>query len=136
MTYSLSQITTKADCDALIESANLEREDIQFRKTQQDRSYRTVSTGSSGVEAELSGVITEIAGAEMAIQTLPDGPTKKLFESRLTKLKYRKFLLEERKVRFGVFTLLEKEYVITRTEQELNDNQAYLDALIERNAQL
>ena len=32
-------------------------------------------------------------------------------------------------MKYGVFTLLEKEYIITSIEQELAENQAYIAAL-------
>ena len=136
MIYSLSQIRTTEDCDALIQSANMEREDLQFRKQQQERQYHTVSSGSTEVDADLSAVNSEIAGIEGVINDLPAGPTKVQFQTKLIKLNYKKFLLEERKVRYGVFALLEKEYAINCVEQELSGNQAYLDALNQRKTEL
>ena len=48
MVYSLTALATKADCDALLDIAGLEQEDLDFKKTQQERQYRIVTSGSTG----------------------------------------------------------------------------------------
>ena len=136
MAYSLSLITTIADCNALIVSAQRKQRDIQYRKTQQERQYETVSEGGSSTEATLAATIAEIAGLEPVVLTLPEGPTKKELEDRIVTLKYKRFVLENRRLRYGVFAMLEKEYMMGSIDKELLEVAAYIDALNDRKAEL
>ncbi len=136
MNYSVNKITTLADCDALINLANGERKDLEFKKLQQERAYESVASGSEGVDGEIAAVSSEITGVEMAIANMTDGPIKKEFESRLVKLRHKLYLLEERRERYGVLALVEKEYEINSIEQQLAENVAYLAALTNRKAEI
>jgi hypothetical protein len=136
MVYSLTQITTVADCNSLIESAEMERDEIAFRKQQQERQYNNISNGTVGVDVELAAVSAEIASVEPIISGLPEGPIKKEYQARLTKLYYKKFTLEQRKDQYGIFALLEKEFQINCIEQELVVNTAYVAALEARKLEL
>jgi hypothetical protein len=136
MIYSLEQLKTAADCDVLLQTAGMEQEDIGFRKLQQERQYKNVTSGTGGAEAELFGVLSEIAGIEAVMATLPEGVTRKQFESKLVRLNYKKFILQERKDKYGVLALFEKEYEIACIERELSENQSYIDALIKRKNEL
>ena len=134
--YSLNMVTTIADCDALLDSANIERDELTYRKLQQERQYKSVTAGTTWVEAEISAVSSEIAGLEAVVTNLPAGPIKDQFESRLVKLRHKKFLLEERRERYGIIALLQKEYAISCIEKELVETDAYIDAVNARKAQV
>ncbi len=136
MVYSLTQITTVADCNGLIESAQMERDEIAFRKQQQERQYNNISNGTVGVDVELAAVAAEIGSIEPIVASLPEGQVKKDFQVRLTKLQYKKFLLEQRRDQYGIFALLEKEFQINCIEQELVVNTAYVAALEARKLEL
>ncbi len=136
MTYSLTRVTNLADCNSLIESAQMEREEIAFRKQQQERQYKGISNGTVGVDSELAAVTAEIGSIEPIVASLPDGQLKKDFQVRLTKLNYKKFTLEQRKDQYGILALLEKEFQINCTEQELVVNTDYIAALEARKLEL
>jgi hypothetical protein len=136
MNYSLNKITSLADCNTLIDLANTENSELEFKKLQQERAYENVSTGSEGIDAEIAAVNSEITGVEMVLATMSDGPVKKEFESRLVKLNHKRFLLGERRERFGVIALLEKEYVLGNINQQLVESATYIAALNSRKADL
>jgi hypothetical protein len=136
MNYSLNKITSLADCNTLIDLANTENSELEFKKLQQERAYENVSTGSEGIDAEIAAVNSEITGVEMVLATMSDGPVKKEFESRLVKLNHKRFLLRERRERFGVIALLEKEYVLGNINQQLVESATYIAALNSRKAEL
>ena len=46
------------------------------------------------------------------------------------------FLLEERRERYGVLALVEKEYAIACIDQQLDETVTYIDALNSRKAEL
>lgn len=136
MDYSLSALTTIEDCDAVLEMASLEQEELSFKKISEERQYRLVNTGSSGVDAELTGVISEIAGLETAVSTMPEGPAKQTLVDKLTDLRHKKYLLEKRRRRYGIPALLQKESEINSIEQQLATKQAYIDAVTQRKVAL
>lgn len=136
MEYTLSQITSMEDCNLLIDEATLQREDLEFRKKLFGRLYKTVSSSSIGIYADLTGINAQIAGLELSISAMPEGPTKKMLINRFKKLEYRKFILEDRKSKYGVSALIRKEYDLTCIEQELAENQVLINALNTRKNQL
>ena len=81
------------------------------------------------------------AGADVHLQKtmiagMSEGPVKKEFESRLVKLRHKLFLLEERRERYGVLALVEKEYAINSIDQQLDETVTYIDELNRRKAEL
>ncbi len=136
MAYSLALITTIADCDALIVSAERKQRDIQYRKLAQERQYENATESGSTTEATLAATIAEIAALEQVVANLPAGPTKKDLEDKLTTLKYQQFVLQNRKLKYGVFAVLEKEYMIGSIEKELLEVAAYTAALEARKLEL
>ncbi len=136
MAYSLALITTIADCDALIVSAQRKQRDIQYRKTAQERQYENATESGSTTEVTLAATIAEIAALEQVVANLPEGPTKKELEDKLTTLKYKQFVLQNRKLKYGVFAVLEKEYMIGSIEKELLEVAAYTAALEARKLEL
>ncbi|MFT3909350.1 MAG: hypothetical protein QM737_08000 [Ferruginibacter sp.] len=136
MQYSLAAITTTADCDAIIEMASLEQEELVFQKTLQERQYRLVTSGSTGVDAELTGLISEITGLETAAANLPEGPAKQSLTDRLADLRHKQYQLEKRRRRYGIPALLQKEYEITAIEKQIAEHVNYMDAVTQRKADL
>ena len=136
MPYSLSLITTIADCDALIVSAQKKQRDIQYRKTAQERQYETATENGSSSEATLAATIAEIAALEPVVAAMPEGPTTKELEDRITTLKYKQFVQQNRKLKYGVFAVLDKEYMIGSIEKELLEVADYIDALNARKLEL
>lgn len=136
MEYSITALATIADCDALLAIANLEQEDLDFKKRQQERQYRDVTTGSTGVDAELSGVVSEITGLETAVAGMPDGPAKQILNDKLVDLQHKKYQLEKRRRRYGTLALLQKENAISSIEKQMAEKTVYIDAVTQRKSQL
>ncbi len=136
MDYSLNQVTSQADCDILLDEANLELSDLDLRKRQQMKAHRTIATGSTGVEAELVATEAEITALEAAVAAMPPGPTLDEFQSKLTKLRHKKFLLEERKERYGILALVQKENLISKIEKEIAETEFYISEINRRREEL
>lgn len=136
MLYSLTALASVADCDALLDLANLEQEDLDLKKMQQDRQYRIVTSGSTGVEVELAGVISQITGLETAVAVMPEGAAKQDLVDKLTDLQHKKFLLEKRRRRYGTLALLQKEYAISAIEKQIAENTDYMAAISQRKSEL
>jgi len=136
MSYSISKITTVADCDLLLAWAAKEKADLNFKKLYEERLTDNYSTTSIEIDAELQAVIAEIASTETVIATLPAGNSKDEAVKKKVKLEYKKFLLENRKESYGVVALLEKELDLTKVTLELNEIDTFTTAITTRKAEL
>ena len=136
MEYSLAQVSTAQDCDLLISIAQLEQDDLNYKKTQQDRQHQAVTTSASSVEADLVGVTAQVTGYQTAIAAMADGPAKNKLLDKLESLEHQQYLLRKRSQRYGILALLQAEYAISCIEKQLLETTAYIDAVTARKAEL
>ncbi len=129
MNYAVSLLTTKEDCDALILSAQQDKEVLDHRKRGLEIQIRNSAGNSVSIDAELASVNIEVDAYETVIANLPDGPVKEDNRRKLVKAQYKKFLLEQRKENYGVISVLEKEFDVARIEQELEESDAFIAAV-------
>ena len=134
--YSVTNLTTIADCDVLLNMANKEKADLAFKKLSEERLVTNYSTTSVEIDAVLQGVIAEIAAVDSILAVLPNGPTKDSEEKRKVRLEYKKFLLENRKESYGAVALLEKELDLERVNKQLDEVNLFIDAVTTHKATL
>lgn len=134
--YSVTNLTTIADCDVLLTVANKEKADLTFKKLSEERLVTNYSTTSVEIDAVLQGVIAEIAAVDSILAVLPNGPTKDSEEKRKVRLEYKKFLLENRKESYGAVALLEKELDLERVNKQLDEVNLFIDAVTAHKATL
>ena len=134
--YSVTNLTTIADCDVLLNMANKEKADLAFKKLSEERLVTNYSTTSVEIDAVLQGVIAEIAAVDSILTVLPNGPTKDSEEKRKVRLEYKKFLLENRKESYGAVALLEKELDLERVNKQLDEVNLFIDAVTAHKATL
>lgn len=132
MTYSVQNLTQVADCDILLALAAKERADLDFKRLSEERMTVKFTQTSQEINAELQGVIVEIAATESIIAMLPEGPSKEEAIDKKTRLEYRKFVLENRKDNYGTVALLEKEMDLQRTVREIDEVDGFIAAVDER----
>ena len=136
MMYSVSNLTSIADCDVLLTSVGKEKADLVFKRLSEERLTNKYATTSVAVEAILQGVIVELSAVNTIISVLPEGPTKEEEIKKRTRLEYKKFLLENRKESYGAVALLEKELDLARVEQQLVEVDAFIAAITAHKATL
>ena len=134
--YTVSNLTTIADCDVLLTMANKEKADLVFKKLSEERLVTNYSTTSVEIDAVLQGVLAEISAVDTIIATLPEGATKENEEKRKVRLEYKKFLLEDRKESYGAVALLEKELDLERVNKQLDEVNLFIDAVTAHKATL
>ena len=134
--YTVSNLTTIADCDVLLTMANKEKADWVFKKLSEERLVTNYSTTSVEIDAVLQGVLAEISAVDTIIATLPEGATKENEEKRKVRLEYKKFLLENRKESYGAVALLEKELDLERVNKQLDEVNLFIDAVTAHKATL
>lgn len=74
--YTISTLTTVADCDVLLTMANKEKADLEFKKLSEERLVSNYSTAAVEIDAVLQGVIAEITAVDTILSVLPEGATK------------------------------------------------------------
>lgn len=124
--YSVTNLTTIADCDVLLTVANKEKADLTFKKISEERLLNNYSSTSVEIEAVLQGVNAELNAVNTIIAALPEGSTKESEEKRKVRLEYKKFLLENRKESYGAVALLEKELDLERINKQINEVDTFI----------
>ena len=124
--YSVSNLTTVADCDVLLGIAQKEKSDLNFKKLSEERLVTNYSNTAVEIDAILQGVNAEIAAVDTVIAILLECPTKEAEEKRKVRLEYRKFLLENRKESYGAVALLEKELDLERINKQLTEVDVFI----------
>lgn len=129
MNYSISNLTLVADCNSLLAWAAREKADLNYKKITIERVSQKYAETSVGLDAEIQGVIAEIAANDTIIAALPEGPTKEEALDKKVRLEYKKFVLENRKENYGTVALLQKESELGRIDQEIAEVDAFVAAV-------
>jgi len=87
-------LTTVEECDAVISQFDLEKEDLDFRKTSAQRQLANMQSRSVKNTTELASVNAEITAVEDVIASVSEGPVKQEMEDRKKVLDYKKWRLE------------------------------------------
>lgn len=132
MDYTVSMISNRIDCQAMIDMATDDKDALVYRKTGLERQKQSASSTTVGIEADLSATVAEIAALQTVLNGLPEGSVKEDTKVKITKAEYKKFLLEQRKVNYGSLALVEKEYTIACVEQSIAETDAFITALTTR----
>jgi hypothetical protein len=134
--YAVSNLTTIADCDVLLNMANKEKADLNFKKLSDERLVNNYSSTSVEISVILQGIVAEISAVTTVLNVLPNGPTKDAEEKRKVRLEYKKFLLETRKESYGAVALLEKQLDLERIIKQIDEVDAFILAITNHKATL
>jgi hypothetical protein len=132
MNYTVSLLTNVPDCQALIEIATAEKADLNYRKSGLLRQSQNATLTSAEIEAELTSVNAELSALQTLINNLPDGPIKEDAIRRYKKADYKKVLLEGRKGKYGVISILGREYDIACIDHDIAEADAFIIAVTDR----
>lgn len=134
--YSVQNLNSVADCNVLLSMAAREKADLNFKKLSDERLTIRFAETSLELDADLQGVLAELAAVETIIQILPEGPSQDEALNKKVRLEYKKFLIETRKESYGSVALLEKELDLARIIQELEESDVFIEAITARKASL
>ena len=124
--YSVNQLTTVADCDAVLSIATKEQKDLEWKKLSFERQKEMYSENAVEVSTELAAKQAELAALDAVIATLPDGELKEENLKKRRRVDYNIFLLNDRKANYGAVALLEKEFDLQRVLRELEEANAFI----------
>ncbi len=134
--YTVLLLSTRPDCQALINIANKEKEDLLYIKSTMDRKLSSSSEKSEGIESTLITISTELQATQSYYDSLPEGKLKDDILARMKKYEFTKFTLEQRKENYGVLVVLKREYEIAVNAKAIIETENYIDALTDRMNQL
>lgn len=134
--YSIEKLTQVSDCDAVLTWAQTEKENLELKKLNESKLTKNYSNTSLSIETELQSIITQMNTINTILPTLPEGSIKEENLKKLRKLDYRKFLLEDRRINYGVVALLEKELDVERITKEIAEIDAFITAVTQKKATL
>lgn len=134
--YSIEKLTQVSDCDAVLTWAQTEKENLELKKLNESKLTRNYANTSLSIETELQSVITQMNTINAILPTLPEGSIKEENLKKLRKLDYRKFLLEDRRINYGVVALLEKELDVERITKEIVEIDAFMTSVTQKKATL
>lgn len=124
--YSTTQLTTVADCDAVLSIATKEQKDLQWKKLSIERQKETYAENAVEISAELAAKQAELATLEAIIDNLPEGELKEENIKKRKRTEYSIFLLTDRKANYGAVALLDKEYDLHRVLRELDETEIFI----------
>lgn len=134
--YSIEKLTQLSDCEAVLTWAQNEKENLELKKLNESKLTKNYTTTSLSIETELQSVITQINTINAILPTLPEGSIKEDNLKKLRKLDYRKFLLEDRRINYGVVALLEKELDVERLTKEILEIDSFIVSVTDKKATL
>jgi hypothetical protein len=126
MNYTVSLLTTRPDCQALIDLAKRDKDTLAYRKLGFERQRLSVTITSQEIASNLLAVTAELQALQAVHDSLPDGAAKQDIFNNIKKSEYKKFLLEQRKENYGVLALLEKEYDIASIDRSIVETDDFI----------
>lgn len=136
MAYSVDRLGTIEECDTLLQYAQKEKDDLEYTQGALEHRMESYQDRSVKHEADLTAVTTELASLQTVFDGLDPGDLKDDIESRIKRLEYRQWLLQERSDTYGVLALLEKEMEIERIVQEIAEVDIFIAEVEVRKAAL
>ena len=134
--YSVTQLTSVSDCDAVLSIASKEKQDLEWKKLSLERQKAQYSDQSVSITAELAGKQAEVEVLDSIIAGLPEGNLKVENQNKKTRAEYSIFLLENRRNNYGNVALLEKELDLERVERELTETDTFISEVEEHKSTL
>lgn len=126
MDYSLDRLTTVEECDSMVQIAQEAKDDFLYEKSSIAHRSTNYEERSVKHETDLAAVTAELSSLNGVIGSLPEGPVKKEIQSRIKRLDYRQWLLEERSDTYGALALLEQQLSIAQMDAQIAEIDAFI----------
>lgn len=136
MNYSLNLVTTIADCDALLNMANDEKNTLEYRQT--TLNYQLNNQAESSVEfaSDLLAATTELQSVEASIAQMTEGDARNAQIRRKMTLELKIFNMNLRAENYGITSVLSRQMEINQVAQQLEVTDAFIADVEARKLQL
>jgi len=126
MNYSINQLTTVADCDAVLAQVQKQKDDLTYAKTTRERQLAIYGERTVATDDSLLAVISEISALQAVVAGLPEGSVKEDMERKIRRLEYRESLLSDRSEDYDIAALLDRELDVALIDAELAEIDTFM----------
>ncbi|MDJ1499401.1 hypothetical protein [Xanthocytophaga agilis] len=120
MALSVALLTSRADCDKVLNELSDIKGNLEFRQISLTRSKDNAADRASTIDADLAAAEAEVESLISIIAALPESATKTEMENRKVRADYRLFTLQQRKAQFGTTAVILYESELGEIEQRLS----------------
>ncbi|MDJ1472436.1 hypothetical protein QNI16_38095 [Cytophagaceae bacterium YF14B1] len=120
MALSVALLTSRADCDKVLNELSDIKGNLEFRQISLTRSKDNAADRASTIDADLAAAEAEVTSLIAIIAALPESATKTEMENRKVRADYRLFTLQQRKAQFGTTAVILYESELGEIEQRLS----------------
>ncbi len=106
MALSVALLSSRADCDKVLDELTDIKDNLEFRQISLTRSKDNAAERASTIDADLAAAQAEVDSLISIIAALPAGSTKTEMENRKVRADYRLFTLQQRKAQFGTTAVI------------------------------
>jgi hypothetical protein len=136
MEFSLNQVTTIAECDALLSIAQSEKNELTYRQTTLNYQMENKAEDSIEFSAELSAATTELESLTASLANMPEGPAKVDATKRKMRLELRVYTMNQRASSFGIVAVIDRQFEIAQVEERLSITNDFINQVEARKGQL
>ena len=136
MNYSLEKISTAQACDALLELANEDKENLERRRRNMGESIDNFDENTQDIATELQAVQALLQSFTTLYGTLPEGKDKVDTNLEIKRLETRKAALDKRVIGYNVLSLLGKQVDYNLIDVQVGILDAYITAVQNRKTAL
>jgi predicted nucleic acid-binding Zn-ribbon protein len=136
MGYTISVLTTVADCDMVMLEATSEKNTLTIRRIAQDSRITSRATEASLIPSQLATVVTQIAFKQSQLAAATTEMEQRELQIELNTLNSRKLRFENRLDAFEGIEQLDKQLEVAKIEAEIAVLDAYLTAIESRKADI
>lgn len=136
MVYSVERLVTVEECDSMSQIAQQSKDELIYKKSSLEHRMQSYEERSVKHETDLAATSAELASLQSIFASLPAGEVKDDVESRIKRLEYRKWLLEERSDTYGSIALLEQQLGIAEVDAYIAELDVFLAAVATHRATL
>ena len=129
-------MTTSADCDALKQLVEKDKNNLIRRKMNVEAELETYTENSINVPAEMQLISAEIAALDTIVPALPEGKQKTNMVTRRKQLDARLSVINGRAGNYGLVALIDKQTEVLKLEAQIEALNALLAAIAAHRATL
>lgn len=135
--YSLSQITSVADCDVLLAMVTDDKSNLEYKISGLQRQKTSYSSTSFNVAHELASLQNDLAYTDSQLASMAvDNPEREDEEIKKAKLTYQILQLNKRKKEYGNIALVNKELDLERASSQMASIDTCLNEILARKSEL
>jgi hypothetical protein len=134
--YSLNLVTTIADCDALLNMANDEKNTLEYRQTTLNYQLNNQTESSVEFASDLLAATTELQSVEASIAQMTEGDARNAQIRRKMTLELKIFNMNLRAENYGITSVLSRQMEINQVAQQLEVTDAFIADVEARKLQL